>query len=589
MANNPLRVVIQGVDRLTAPIRRINQSIQSMTGPIRQTRAAMRQLAQAAGMQRLSSAFNSVRSHAAQVATQLRSIALRFGALTAAAGGAAFAMVRSMTQSGDEIAKTAARLGVGVEWLQEYRYAAERSGVETSTFDRSIQSLGRRLGEFAATGKGEAAQVIEAMGLQLRDAAGEMRPMEQLLPEIADKLTQIEDPMLRNAAASKLLGEEGVALIQMLMEGSVGMSELAAEGRSLGRVMGEDLTKRSEGFQDLLTNIQSVMLGLRNTIASALLPVFERLGEQFKAFLLDNRERVAAFAREFAERLPGYLAQAREAFLGLLDGARRLMELLQPLADRFGWLKVALVAVGAVVFGPLLAAMAGLTQALATLGVALLTTPVGWFLAAVAAIAGAVYLIYREWDAISEWFRAKFARVREAFSNGLIQGVYTLLREFNPLLLVIEAINAIVEYLTGVDLLAAGEGLIDSLWEGIRSRLDALTGWFRERIDRLRGMVPDWMIDAGGRVRDGFSAVTNTVNQVFAAPDAGAQAERSARIQAAGRNYGNMARSLNPGAAQRSEAAVDVRFHGMPPGTRVEQSRNTGVDLGLDLGYSMNP
>lgn len=589
MANKPnaLRVVIQGVDRLTAPIRRINKRIESMTGPIRQVRAGLRQMAQAAGVQRLASAMGAVRGRASEVLTQLRSIVVRLGAMAAVAGGAAFAVVNGMTQAGDEAAKTARRLGVGVEWLQEYRYVAERSGVATSTFDMAVQRAGRRIGEFAATGRGEAAPVLEAMGIQIRNATGELRPMEELLPEIGDQLMRLEDPMVRNAAAMKLFDSEGVAMVQMLGEGSDGMARLAGEGRSLGRVMGEDLTRRSEAFQDLLTNIKSVLLGLRNTIGAALLPVLEQLGTQFQAFLMDNRDRIAAFAREFAERLPGYLEQARAAFLGLLEGARRVMQFLQPLADHFGWLKVTLVAVGAVVFGPLLAAMAGFTYALVSLGVALLTTPVGWFLGAVAAIAGAVYLIYREWDAISEWFRAKFSRVREAFDSGLIQGVYTLLREFNPLLLVMEAINALIEYLTGVDLMAAGEELIDSLWEGIQARLDSLTGWFRERIDRLKDMVPDWMIDAGGRVRDGFSAVNSTVNQVFTEPDPAVQAERSARIQAAGRNYANTVRGLNPGAAQRSEAAVNVRFENLPAGARVEQQRNSGVDLGLDLGYSM--
>ena len=54
--------------------------------------------------------------------------------------------------------------------------------------------------------------------------------------------------------------------------------------------------------------------------------------------------------------------------------------------------------------GPLLASLASPVPAVYGLGVALLTTPVGWFALAVAAIAYSAVKIYRNWDGIKGFF-----------------------------------------------------------------------------------------------------------------------------------------------------------------------------------------
>lgn len=68
-------------------------------------------------------------------------------------------VVRELTQlvkanlgAGDVLAKTADKVGIAAESLQEMRYAAELTGVQTSTLDMAMQRLSRRVGE-AARGK----------------------------------------------------------------------------------------------------------------------------------------------------------------------------------------------------------------------------------------------------------------------------------------------------------------------------------------------------------------------------------------------------------------------------------------------------
>lgn len=69
-----------------------------------------------------------------------------------------------------------------------------------------------------------------------------------------------------------------------------------------------------------------------------------------------------------------------------------------------------------------LAALPGLLMSVARgfvmFGASLMATPVGWFIAGVAAIAAAAYLIYDNWDSIGPWLSQQWEAVKTAFSDG---------------------------------------------------------------------------------------------------------------------------------------------------------------------------
>jgi hypothetical protein len=88
-------------------------------------------------------------------------------------GGLAALVDRSISAA-DAIGKTADKIGVGVEALQELRFAAKASGVEQQTLDMALQRFTRRAAE-AAQGTGEAKDSLAQMGIALRDQSGNLR------------------------------------------------------------------------------------------------------------------------------------------------------------------------------------------------------------------------------------------------------------------------------------------------------------------------------------------------------------------------------------------------------------------------------
>ena len=145
-----------------------------------------------------------------------------------------------------------------------------------------------------------------------------------------------------------------------------------------------------------------------------------------------------------------------------------------------------------------------ISGALLALGRAALANPIGIALAAVAAMA---YVVYQNWDEIVTWFQEKLEVVRSAFDEGIIQGVFAVLSEFNPFRLAMEGLlglityvmelvgvpDRIIEAFEGFSLWDTGVRIMQTLWDGAASLLgpmvDAIAG-------ALSAIVPAWMIDA---------------------------------------------------------------------------------------------
>lgn len=193
----------------------------------------------------------------------------------AAVGGLATLIDRSISAA-DVIGKTADKIGVGVEALQELRYAAQLAGVEQRTMDMALQRFTRRVAE-AAKGTGEAKQALSQMGIALKDQHGNIRRSEDLLNDVAEAFKRTSDPAERLRLAFKLFDSEGVAMVNMLVGGAEALEATRRHARDLGIVLEKDLVRNAEKARDQLdtlgkvvsANLTRAMLDLAPAIADA--------------------------------------------------------------------------------------------------------------------------------------------------------------------------------------------------------------------------------------------------------------------------------------------------------------------------------
>jgi lambda family phage tail tape measure protein len=178
--------------------------------------------------------------------------------LGAATVGGLGALIDRSISAADAIGKTADKIGVGVEALQELRFAAKASGVEQQTLDMALQRFTRRAAE-AAQGTGEAKDALAQMGIALRDQSGNLRRSEDLLGDVADASARIEDPAERLRLAFKLFDSEGVALVNLLSDGSGALEEMRERARDLGIVLDEHLVRDAERARTELDTLSQVI------------------------------------------------------------------------------------------------------------------------------------------------------------------------------------------------------------------------------------------------------------------------------------------------------------------------------------------
>lgn len=214
----------------------------------------------------------------------LRRMAIAGGLAAGAVAGIAAAVARA----GDDLAKTGRRLGLSIEALQEWRFAAQRGGVATATFDMAVQRFGRRAAE-AARGTGVAVQALGRLGVRTRDANGQIRSMDDLLQDALGALADIESPLERNALAMKLFDSEGVRVVQMLEGGSKALAETRAEFRKLGAVIDDQTAKVGEETVDAWTDFRTALFGVVIEMGKVLMPIVRDFLKVMTEWISRNR------------------------------------------------------------------------------------------------------------------------------------------------------------------------------------------------------------------------------------------------------------------------------------------------------------
>jgi len=202
-------------------------------------------------------------------------------AVAGVAGGGAFAALAKRTsESADAIGKTADKLGIGIEALQEYRFAAEKAGVASNTFDLALQRFIRRSAE-AAQGTGEAKDALKSLGIQVKDANGNIRGTEDLLGELGDKFARVQNPADKLRLAFKLFDSEGAALVNLFGQGSKAIDTFREQARKAGFVLSEDLVRAAEKSNDQFKLMGRIFEGRIAKAVIPLTPLFLKLGDQF--------------------------------------------------------------------------------------------------------------------------------------------------------------------------------------------------------------------------------------------------------------------------------------------------------------------
>jgi X-X-X-Leu-X-X-Gly heptad repeat protein len=526
----PLSIVLRTVDKATAGIIAVNKRIDAITRPTREFGKALSDLGDKSGL-------NAVGAGFAGVGGALKDLLGKF-LLVGGAAGAAVLGLKSLVDEFDDLGDKAEAAGVSVDFFAQLRFAAERSGAEVATLDSGLTSLASGLGQ-ARTGAGKFYKFINekspALARQVK-AAKDNEAAFNLLANAAAKLT---DKAKLAAFAQKTLGD--ASLGPLLAKGSKGIDELRQRYLELAGSQ-EGAAGEAGKVDDAMKDLKAATDGIKAALVVGLAPALGLIVEKLRAFFTENRSRIAQWAADLGKKLPGAIAKLIDVFGGIVDAVR-------PFVDSTTKLKIIAVALAAVILGPLIASIV-------SLGIALLTTPVGWIVLGIAAIAAGAYLLIKNWDSVSAFFVGLWESIRGAFGaawewiNEKILGpiIDPIIKAWQPL----------------------KDGFV-MLWDGITSVFTRAWEIIKSIVDKVTGAV-DAVTGAVGRAID-------FVNPFSDDSDTGGARVSDVASRAVA--------TLNAARAQATEARVTVDFANAPRGTRVSSDPQSTADVDLSVGYQM--
>ena len=449
------------------------------------------------------------------------------GPFLALAGSVGFSLQQSVTNfasTGDALDKMSQRIGITAEQLQEFSYAATHAGAAPEDLEDALKDLGEHMAEIAngIDTSSDAFTLFQKLGIEMKDAAGNMRPVEQVFLDLADAIQRNEDPALRAKMAMATMGDSGRKLIPMLTSGSDGLKQMAAQARDLGLVMSNDAVASAATMTDHMDDMRAVIGSVGNTIGAKLAPTVIRMSDRFRDLAAANRE---AFSQKFAS-VAERLAQTIEKidFEGIASAVLTVADYAIRAFNAVGGFNTVLYAMGAIMAGKTLMSVIALgssiltmVQTFGTLVTAARTVavamagafgPVGLVLTAVAAIAG---VVIANWDSIWPALKTGASAAADFVGNVWNTVIPKFQAVFSSLLSIAKSFfqGDISGLLSGFDdLFQAAFNLLPDKWAkaclnwytGIKDSLKNVGKMITDYFTNFdfKSLLPDWVSDLFG-------------------------------------------------------------------------------------------
>lgn len=493
MSNLKLKAVLSFVDRASKPMRRVAgvaQRLSRQTGVGRVARAAV-----GAG-KALDAAAGQAGRFGVKVAAIGGGVGFLFkkGLLDTAAAFEKFLTILETTEGSSDKAKAA------FKWVNDFAATtpfqlAEVTGAFVKLRAFGLNPMGgllRTLGDTAAAMGKSVDQAVEAIA----DAAtGEFERLKEFGIKARTVGKRIVFEYSQNGKTlRKIVGKGNRQQIQSTLQ--------AIWNEKYGGAM-DKLLKTWGGMMSLISDQWT---RFANMIMEA--GVFDFLKDKLGGFLKQIDAMAASGELQaLAVEIGGKLTAA---FKRLWEIGGALSDVIVALAGMALWAKTVMggwepviATVAAVIAGPLLAALVSVAGAFATLGLALMATPVGWFLAAAAAIAGAAGLIYENWDSVAAalqavWTSLKVAglRLKEMFVGVAATIVQSLAR-------LTQALPKTIQTTLGLDGIGRAAKALDELRRQANLDINALqlaTPAARDRTRRDKDTFGSGRQEVGGQV-----------------------------------------------------------------------------------------
>ncbi|MDI2091625.1 transglycosylase SLT domain-containing protein [Commensalibacter oyaizuii] len=428
---NPISVSITAVDNVTKVIQRVNANMERMQAPIKNVQRTFERFSQLSGMNRLNEGFSRIRASATSTFRVMGQIAPVLGTITSAVTIAGMTrLATSWANFGSNIQSTSQRLGISVSGLHSWQNGARLAGVSAQSMTNGIKNLQDGMWDAVGGRNPQMVAAFQTLHVSFRNADGSARKASEVMPELADKIAALKNPVAQAKVAMQFFGAEGEALLPFFRKGSAGMAQYRQESIKLG-VMNEAGARAADQLRRAQARLTQSVEGFGNSLAQSIEPVLSPIINNMANWIAVNRvwitQNIARYVRQFANYLKSINWQrVSDGAQQVWNSIKQFGQTIQENIDKIGGFKTVLEIVAGLmafkVVSSVLGTIAPFASMAMTIGrvvvpalVSLLATmgPVGWgIMAAGIIIGGAAVIIYKYWDTFRPYWEKLWSWIK---------------------------------------------------------------------------------------------------------------------------------------------------------------------------------
>ena len=141
--------------------------------------------------------------------------------------------------------------GLTSKEVGQFGFAARMAGQDISIFERMMKGLSQATSDNSKEGE-KAKATLKSLGVDLRDATGELKPTSELFESIAAGLAKLPEGVQRDAAAMDIFKRAGIEAIPVIE----GLNEHIRRAKELGLGATEEDLKRWEKYHEAVTEAE---------------------------------------------------------------------------------------------------------------------------------------------------------------------------------------------------------------------------------------------------------------------------------------------------------------------------------------------
>lgn len=222
--------------------------------------------------------FKGLNNHVVSLSKSLFSFNAILGTVAGTAGLGL--LVKNSVEFADAIGDAADRIGISTDALQEYRYAAQLSGVETESLDSNLEKFVKNLGEMRV-GTGTLTSYLKKYDEQLLKNIQNAKSTDEALNLVFKALGNTKSEADRAALAAAAFGKAGIGMTLMAKDGAEELENMRQKAHELGIVMDEGLIRQSQDLDDKFKTLSSIIKTQMMSAVLQLAPGVETLVDLF--------------------------------------------------------------------------------------------------------------------------------------------------------------------------------------------------------------------------------------------------------------------------------------------------------------------